>query len=105
MREQKFEGAVTGKGGIYQDKTLMLEERKAVFFHMEGDQIYTDQWKEGASAGIWYVAQYEEYAVQPAKKKTVHLRSGQPLGKDRIYYLPRGMEIWIGSEKNRFLLE
>lgn len=105
MREQKFEGAVTGKDGIYQDKTLMLEERKAVFFHMEGDQIYVDQRKAGAAAEIWYVAQYEEYAVQPARRQTVYLRSGQPLGKDRIYYLPRGMEIWIGSAKNRFLLE
>ena len=50
MREQKFEGAVTGKGDIYHDKTLLLEERTAVFFHIEGDQIYVDQRKEGAAA-------------------------------------------------------
>lgn len=47
----------------------------------------------------------KKYAVQPAKTSTVYLKSGQPLGKNRIYYLPRGMEIWIASRKNSFLLE
>ena len=105
MKNQMFEGAVTGKEGIYKGRTLLLENRREVFFHLEGRQIYVDQMPEGAEAGIWYIAQHEEYAIQPAKTRTVYLKSGQPLGKDRIYYLPRGMEIWIESQKNRFLLE
>ena len=105
MSNQKFEGAVTGKEGSYKDRTLLLENRCEVFFHIEGEQIYVDQTPEGAEAGIWYIEQREEYAVQPAKTSTVYLKSGQPLGKNRIYYLPRGMQIWIASRKNSFLLE
>lgn len=40
MSNQKFEGAVTGKEGSYKDRTLLLENRCEVFFHIEGEQIY-----------------------------------------------------------------
>lgn len=43
MSNQKFEGAVTGKEGSYKDRTLLLENRCEVFFHIEGEQIYVDQ--------------------------------------------------------------
>ena len=52
MSNQKFEGAVTGKEGSYKDRTLLLENRCEVFFHIEGEQIYVDQSPEGAEAGI-----------------------------------------------------
>ena len=74
MSNQKFEGAVTGKEGSYKDRTLLLENRCEVFFHIEGEQIYVDQSPEGAEAGIWYIEQREEYAVQPAKTSTVYLK-------------------------------
>lgn len=48
MSNQKFEGAVTGKEGSYKDRTLLLENRCEVFFHIEGEQIYVDQSPEGA---------------------------------------------------------
>ena len=39
MSNQKFEGAVTGKEGSYKDRTLLLENRCEVFFHIEGEQF------------------------------------------------------------------
>ena len=105
MSNQKFEGAFR-KRGSYKDRTLLLENRCEVFFHIEGEQIYVDQSPEGAEAGIWYIEQREEYAVQPAKTSTVYLKSGQPLGKNRIYYLPRGMEnMDCVTKEQHFLLE
>ena len=35
---------------------------------------------------------------------TIFLTSGQPLGKNRFYYLPRGTEIYIKDQTNKFKL-
>ena len=51
---------------------------------------------------IYYVSQYEEYCIQPLQTMTIFLTSGQPLGKNRFYYLPRGTEIYIKDQTNKF---
>ena len=58
--------------------------------------------EEGAAAGIYYIREYGEYCAEPFEKRAVFLESGQPLGKGRQYYLPRGTKIYVGSRENSF---
>ena len=55
-------------------------------------------------AGVYFIGDYNEYCVEPYEKSAVFLESGQPLGKGRKYYLPRGTRVYVKDKNNQFTL-
>ena len=55
-------------------------------------------------AAISYSVETGTYMLKPLKKTRVYLKSGQPLGKERIYSLPGGTEVYIRDLENLFIL-
>lgn len=85
-------------------KVLVLKDRKEVYITND-NEINICRSQQGLVLGnIYYVSQYEEYCIQPLQTMTIFLTSGQPLGKNRFYYLPRGTEIYIKDQTNKFKL-
>lgn len=100
-----FTGALLGANGMYAGKAYPLEDRTEVFFRSEdGKIIITPYESRDNLGGIYYVDEYQEYCVEPAEIRTVFLESGQPLGKGRQYYLPRGTKIYLREKENQFTL-
>lgn len=100
-----FNGAVIGKNDGFAGLAYPMEEKQQVFFAAgrEGIHIVKEQ-QDGAVAGVYYISEYEEYCMNVYEKKTCFLASGQPLGKGREYYLPRGTEVYIGEGETAFEL-
>lgn len=95
-----FEGMILNKN----QKVLILKDRKEVYITND-NEINICRNQQGLVLGnIYYVSQYEEYCIQPLQKMTIFLASGQPLGKNRFYYLSRGTEIYIKDQTNKFKL-
>ena len=95
-----FEGMILNTN----EKILILKDRKEVHI-VDGDRIDICRNKQGIILGnIYYVSQYEEYCIQPLQTMTIFLESGQPLGKNRFYYLSRGTEIYIKDQLNKYKL-
>ncbi len=105
VSEDDFSGAISGESGLYEGKVYTLTDKKEVFFSIkEGNAVLSPYEEEGAAAGIYYIREYGEYCTEPFEKCVVYLESGQPLGKGRQYYLPRGTKIYVGSRENTFTL-
>ncbi len=105
--KQSFYGGLRGCSGIYRDKIRPLQQGEALFIGSDSDSC--DVWllgeKEDKSyCRISYDETYKEYHVVPLYRTAVFLESGQPLGKDRTYCLPRGMTIFIKDKKHTFIL-
>ena len=95
-----FEGMILNTN----QKVLVLKDRKEVYITND-NEINICRSQQGLVLGnIYYVSQYEEYCIQPLQTMTIFLTSGQPLGKNRFYYLPRGTEIYIKDQTNKFKL-
>lgn len=102
---EHFEGAIVGEAGMYAGKVYSLTEMKEVFFREEEDQIVLSPYEEeGNMAGVYFIGDYNEYCVEPYEKSAVFLESGQPLGKGRKYYLPRGTRVYVKDKNNQFTL-
>ena len=105
VSQDGFSGAISGESGLYEGKVYPLTDKKEVFFSIkEGNAVLSPYEEEGAAAGIYYIREYGEYCAEPFGKRAVFLESGQPLGKGRQYYLPRGTKIYVGSRENSFTL-
>nr|WP_317377808.1 hypothetical protein [uncultured Faecalimonas sp.] len=101
----KFYGAVAGESGMFQNMAYPLQERQELFFQWTEGQITTELYKSQESlAGIYFIPEYQEYCVEVFARVSVFLESGQPLGKDRRYYLPRGTEIYMKDDQGMFKL-
>ncbi|MFQ6794184.1 hypothetical protein [Thomasclavelia sp.] len=101
---QEFYGILIGKSGKYQDQACLLENKVPVYFKNENSDILVeDMESETALACLYYIPEYQEYCIEPYQMNTVYLKSGQPLGK-RVYYLPRGMAIYINEKEHLFKL-
>ena len=78
-------------------QVLVLDDKIEVYAVNNGD---IERYEEGnILAKIYYISEYQEYCVEPLEMRTVLLKSGQPLGANRLYYLPRGTEISIKDAK------
>ena len=101
----KFGGAVLGLSGIYAGKAYELTERTPVYFCRDVRQIFlSERQEETVLAEVYFVGRYGEYCVTPRETKCCFLESGQPLGKNRHYYIPRGSKIYLESRKDSFEL-
>lgn len=100
-----FEGAVKGINGLYTNQVYMLKDRTPVYVCEENGQVFlADEKQSNVFGEIYYVKEYEEYCVIPSEMKSCFLISGQPLGKERNYYIPRGTQIFIQNRDNYFEL-
>lgn len=98
-----FQGALLGKNRSYVGKAYPLLEKTRVFLLEDQCEIVVSKYEDtNALAAIYYVSEYQEYCVEVRAARSIYLKSGQPLGKGRTYYLPRGMEIYVKSEENMF---
>lgn len=108
--DSDFTGGIIGESGLYMSKVYLMKDRTPVLFYKEGAMLIArEDMPAGAAAGtalaeIYYVAEYREYCVKPARKQCVFLESGQPLGAGREYYLPRGMKICLEDRNQTFTL-
>lgn len=102
-KQEEFFGAIEGLQSPYTGKVFPLDRGKYIYVSRENNNIRlkTHRDKENCLAKIYYDTNYGEYVVIPEKKCCVHLESGQPLGKDRVYYLPRAMKIVIKNEQGQ----
>ena len=103
--EKAFYGAIVGLTGAYREKAYpMLMGERVYAGQNEAEELQFNESRSGAVCEISYDEEHQEYHVVPLAMRSVYLRSGQPLGENRIYCLPRGTEIMIGSVSNRFQL-
>lgn len=97
--EVEFYGAILGVKSPYIGKAFMLEERKYVYILQEDNKILVKKYLKSPSerclAKVYYETKYREYVVVPQKKGAIYLESGQPLGAERRYFLPRAMRIIV----------
>lgn len=90
---------------MFQNMAYPLQERQELFFQWTEGQITTELYKSQESlAGIYFIPEYQEYCVEVFARVSVFLESGQPLGKDRRYYLPRGTRIYMKDDQGMFKL-
>lgn len=100
-----FHGVILGKKGIYQGMAYLLQEKRKVYVKNDNELLEFSAFEErDAVMEFYYISEYQEYCVEVNEKKTVFLMSGQPLGTNKKYYLPRGTEIYIKDDMNIFEL-
>lgn len=102
-KQEEFFGAIEGVQIPYAGKVFPVDRGKYVYISWENNNIILKKYRDkaGCLAKIYYDINYGEYVVIPEKKCCVYLESGQPLGKDRVYYLPRTMQIVIKNEQGQ----
>lgn len=102
---ESFQGAVVSRNSFYGKRVYPLQERMEVFFAEENGVVYITKFP-GANilAGVYFVKDYQEYCIDVYEPRSVYLVSGQPLGPNRRYYLPRGMEIYLKEQRFLFKL-
>ena len=102
---ENFSGALLGTTGLFSGKAYPLENETEVFFREEDGNVFVIPYEKVDNlAGVYYIGQYQEYCVEPFGKMTFFLESGQPLGKGRKYYLPRGTKVYLRDKRNQFTL-
>ena len=106
MEENRFYGVIICEKGTHLGEVVFLEKEERVSLGTEeDDDIFIMGAVEKRSCClISYDWEQEEYWVQPLDRMTVFLESGQPLGQDRTYCIPRGKAVIIDDEKNQFRL-
>ena len=83
---------------------LEKEERVSLGTEEDDDIFIMGAVEKRSCCLISYDWEQEEYWVQPLDRMTVFLESGQPLGQDRTYCIPRGKAVIIDNKKNQFRL-
>lgn len=106
-----FEGVILGLEKIYKGKIFKLNALEVISICGTDGQVRITREevedKEIKYAEIYYIPQYREYCVIPQKRKCIILESGQPLGANRQYYIPRGEKIKVqyGKQEEKMLFE
>lgn len=76
-----------------------------IHFELRGmDVVVVKGSAKNPAAILGYTVEREAYYIRPLKNMCVFLESGQPLGKDRDYSLPRETKLYIREKKNMFTL-
>ena len=103
--DNNYFGVIIGTGIVFSNMAYTLDEKREVFFENKDESIEMSEVETDKTlVSIYYIPEYEEYCIKAYQLLTIYLKSGQPLGKDRIYYLPRGTEIYILDKKYSFKL-
>ena len=102
---ERFSGEICGEAGLHSGKRYALKGVPEIFFlWAEESAVLSTFESPQALVSVRYEAEEGQYCVAPFAVKTVFLESGQPLGKGRKYYVPRGTKIYIKNKENIFTL-
>lgn len=104
---KEFYGGLIGRSGIYKGKIRLLSGQEVL--RIGTDEKTNDVLLNMVFDGItycelFYDEQEKEYYLRPQRARGVFLQSGQPLGKDRLYCLPRGTVFTVRDKNNEFEL-
>ena len=114
-RRIPFYGAIKSAEEMFRGKVYMMEELMPVYIVRSSSSTFLMEYNSVTEsirnhsldeifAEIYYVPQYEEYAVRAANSLKVFLGSGQPLGKEKLYYLPRNTQLYCNNKNQMFSL-
>lgn len=93
-----FQGAIIGTGQLYNGFVYPLTSKIEVFFHDYQDRMEVEEYENAHTiAGVYFIPEYQEYCIIPYGKMNVFLENGQPLGKQRYYYVPRGTKFYLNQ--------
>lgn len=103
---REFHGAIAGLTGIYREMAYPMGPGEILSMGngQEEDVVIESGGKAPFSCRISYDDALEEYHLKISSPATVFLESGQPLGAERLYCLPRGTAITVVDRRNRFRL-
>lgn len=107
LENRPFYGGIIGNTGIYKNKVRLLKKEETLVMGTDREQCNILLGTGDADircCRISYDESEKEYHVKPFMKNCIFLKSGQPLGKDRVYCIPRGTVIFIENENNSFQL-
>lgn len=106
MEAERFYGVIICEKGIRSGEVIFLKKEEQISFGTgEDHDIFLVGTSEGRSCcRVSYDWIQGEYWVQPLDRATVFLESGQPLGKNRLYCIPREKLLVMENEKNQFRL-
>ncbi len=101
-----FYGTIICEKGKYAGRAFVMEKGEKITLGSEDeDDIFIiGSVEKRSQCQISYDEDMGEYIVEPLYERTVFMESGQPLGKERRYCIPRGMAVAVDSGKNRFRL-
>jgi len=102
-----FHGSIIGRSGTYNQKVFLLEKEKTAIFGSDErncDVVIQDIEIQAKQCAVLYDEFYQEYRLLTEYKNSVFLKSGQPLGSNRTYSLPRGTVLYINNPKHIFEL-
>ncbi|MCI8646197.1 MAG: hypothetical protein HFE76_05200 [Firmicutes bacterium] len=104
---QPFFGGLAGSSGMFKGKIRLLDKDEQLVIGIDEQicDVVLEYSLDGAGyCSIHYDTIMKEYQLKPLCTESVFLKSGQPLGKDRIYCLPRGTVIMFKDKKSIFQL-
>lgn len=100
----RFEGVLIGTDSFHKGEAVLLHHLEEVFVEMEEEPEVVLEQSEKASVGIFYDCDLGMYGIEPFENRAVFLESGQPLGKNRRYYLGRDTAIYLKQREFAILL-
>lgn len=105
-QEPEFNGALLCAVGLCKGKAFPLRQGETVSFGgADTDDICISGAVDAETyCAVSYDAARGEYHITPRVSSGVFLESGQPLGKNRVYCVPRGRKIIIANMGNIFEL-
>lgn len=100
-KDNAFHGVVACERGSYKGRAVMMKPDEKLCLGMGNDgSIEIDSTRiHRMNCLISYDDKREEYLVEPQERCSVFLNSGQPLGKNRVYCIPRGMQLILADRE------
>lgn len=102
--ESFYEKRVVTKGKDCLNLSSLGEKKKSYFINRNNQIRLVDTSSAECMASVYFLSEKQEYCLMPYEYRTVFLDSGQPLGKGREYHLKKGVEIYVCSRENMFVL-
>lgn len=107
LTRQAFCGGLIGRSGIYKGKIRLFSQQEVLLIGTDestNDVLLNTIFDGITYCELFYNDEDHEYYLRPQCVRGVFLKSGQPLGKDRVYCLPRGTVFTIRDKNNEFEL-
>ena len=98
-------GELCAESGQLKGKRYPMKETAEIYFlWADGCAVLSPYESPQALASVRFEQERAQYCIEPFEVKTMFLESGQPLGKGRQYYVPRGTRIYLKNNENVFVL-
>lgn len=103
---QSFEGALIGTQTFHPNEGLVLSANQPVYCSSPSRSRYLFSFERPDKPlfAIQYSQSDDAYIVEAGMRRTLFLKSGQPLGVHKACLLARRSELYIEERKNAFVL-